>query len=294
MKTNSSFIICILFSILAHTQTMNREVLKEGRSPYLIGKIDKSGLTSDNYNTWFSKNYETYQIDKETIKKLQSQLSDYKILVFMGTWCGDSKRRVPEFYKVLEASNFPENQLQVIAVSNESNLYKQSPNHEEAGLNIHRVPTFIFYKNGKEVNRIVEEPVISFEKDILTIITSNNYESNYAIVDKIHTILTTKGVKGLKKDRNDIVKKYEDKVGSMYELNTYAKVLKTINKKEHALEVLKMNILLFPKEYRTYLNLAKFQKDNGNKEGALKTLKKGLEALPENKVLSQKVKSIEL
>ena len=102
--------------------------------------------------------------------------------MFMGTWCGDSKRQVPKFYKILEASNFPMDQFTAVAVSREADLYKQSPQHEEEGLNIVRVPTFIFLKNGKEVNRIIEKPIETLEKDIEKIITANNYKSNYLVL----------------------------------------------------------------------------------------------------------------
>lgn len=126
-------------------------------------------------------------------------LKGYTITLFLGTWCGDSKQEVPKFYKVLEACNFPLDQLSVIAVSRKPNMYKQSPQHEEAGLNIHRVPTFIFYINGKEINRIVEHPIETFEQDIQNIIIKNKYKSNYQIVTAIDNILKKKGLKGLKR-----------------------------------------------------------------------------------------------
>ena len=49
----------------------------------------------------------------------------------------------------------------------------------EKGLNITNVPTFIFYKNGKEVNRIVESPRVSLEQDMIDIINGNNYKHIY-------------------------------------------------------------------------------------------------------------------
>ena len=62
----------------------------------------------------------------------------------MGTWCGDSKQDVPKLYKVLEACHFPMEKFTAIAVSKQPNIYKQRPQREEAGLNIHSVPTVIF------------------------------------------------------------------------------------------------------------------------------------------------------
>lgn len=175
--------ITLIFSTCG-AQNLNVEFNPKGKQPYLIGKIDKSGFDSETYNTWFSNNYDNYEPNLEIIKDIGSNLNDYEIIFFMGTWCGDSKREVPKFYKILEALDFPVNQLTAVAVSREPGMYKESPQHEEAGLNIVRVPTFIFFKEGKEVNRIIERPVETLEKDILKIISSNDYKPNYFGVKK--------------------------------------------------------------------------------------------------------------
>ena len=47
-------------------------------------------------------------------------------------------------------------------------------------MNIHHVPTFILYQNGIEVNRIIETPVESLEKDLIAIIQAKKYSSNYS------------------------------------------------------------------------------------------------------------------
>jgi thiol-disulfide isomerase/thioredoxin len=101
--------------------------------------------------------------------------SRYSIQLFFGTWCGDSKREVPRMLKVLYQSGFKDTAIDLIAVSNHDTLYKQSPLHEERGLNIIRVPTLIVYQSGKEIGRIVETPVESIEKDIWQIVQRRNY-----------------------------------------------------------------------------------------------------------------------
>ena len=57
--------------------------------------------------------------------------------------------------------------------------YKQSPNPEAKGLNIHRVPTFIFYKDAKEIGRFVERVRESLEKDMLKIVSGQEYKHFY-------------------------------------------------------------------------------------------------------------------
>nr|WP_321235995.1 tetratricopeptide repeat protein [uncultured Psychroserpens sp.] len=292
MKNYIIYILTCAFSITTIAQDINTEIAIEGETPFLLGKIDKDGLTSANYNSWFSKNYNDYNADKSTLKSIATQLNAYQITLFMGTWCGDSKKEVPRFYKILEACNFPENQLTVVAVSRKADMYKQSPKHEEAGLNIHRVPTFIFYKDGKEVNRIVEHPVESLEKDILNIITTNDYTSNYQIVAKVNGIIENNGLKGLKKASKTIIKSYKNELKSMYELNTYAHILFTTNRSNEALEVLKLNTKLFPKESKTYQNLGNKYYVLGNTRKARKQYKKALKLNPDNKDLAKRLKTL--
>ena len=210
----------------------------------------------------------------------------------MGTWCGDSKREVPKIYKILETLKFPKEQLTTVAVGRNGDMYKKSPEHEEAGLNIHRVPTLIFYKNGKEVNRIVEHPVESFEADILNITTKNNYTSNYILVSKVDKILKEKGVKGLQKKQNKLIKKYKEVTSSMYELNTYGRVLSGSEKTEEAIAVFSLNTKLFPDQPRTYMSLANTLGANGYKEEAIEVLENAIKKLPKNKDLEKNLEVI--
>lgn len=293
MKTNIIPLIFILvYSIQLNAQTLNQEISKDGEIPYLLGEIDKNGLEGENYASWFTKNLDGYQPNQTLINEINTELKTYTIKLFMGTWCGDSRQEVPKLYKVLEACNFPMNQLTVIAVSRQPNLYKQSPQHEEAGLNIHRVPTIIFYKEEKEVNRIVEHPVESFEEDIKNIITVNDYKSNYQIVAAIDEILKKKGLKGFKKSNKKLLNSYDGIVTSMFELNTYAKILYGTNRIDEAIEVFTFNTKLFPNEVRTYMSLANTIAINGNPNEGIKILKKATELFPENEDLKQNLENL--
>ena len=285
MKQYILIVATVLSSILSPAQDINKEINIDDETPFLLGKIDKNGLTSDHYNEWFSKNYNDYELDQEIIQAIGSKLNAYQITLFMGTWCGDSKMEVPRFYKILEACNFPENQLTVIALSRKPYMYKQSPNHYEAGLNIHRVPTFIFYKNKKEVNRIVEHPVETLESDILNIITSNNYKSNYQIVSKIDALLKEEGLNGLKKKSKKLIKAFDGKLTSMYELNTYGRILYTSNRTSEAIEVFKLNTKLFPDEPRTFMSLANTLGINGDQNEAVSVIEKAIKLFPDNQDL---------
>ncbi|MBV7270612.1 TlpA family protein disulfide reductase [Winogradskyella luteola] len=293
MKTNiTSIIIALIISSQLGAQNLNVEITENTKSPYLLGKIDKSGLEGENYKSWFTKNYTDYKPNTALVSKISSELKSYDIMLFMGTWCGDSKKEVPKLYKVLEACDFPMEQLTVVAVSRQPDMYKQSPQHEEAGLNIHRVPTIIFYKEGKEVNRIVEHPVNSFEEDILNIITKNDYKSNYQIVAAVYKILNKKGAKGLKRKQKKLLQKYKEKVSGMYELNTYGRILYGTNRLEEAIAVFEFNTKLFPDQPRVFMSLANTLGASGYKEKAIEVLEKAIELHPKNEDLKQNLEVI--
>ncbi len=287
-QTYLILIMTLVWSCTSQSQSLNTEIAEQGKKPHLLGKIDKTGLTSSNYKHWFLSQFNDYQLNEEVIDKIQSKLRKYDILVFMGTWCGDSRREVPRFYKVLEAAKFPMDQLTMIAVSRKPTMYKQSPGHEERGLNIHRVPTFIFYKKGKEIHRIVESPVKSLEEDILNIL-EGDYQSNYEIVNQVSRIVNDKDFydKALKS-----ISSYKQLAKNMYELNTYARLLSTQNKTEQAIQVFKLNTILFPDQPRTYMSLANTLGANGHKERAVKVLTQALDVHPNHKGIQENLTMI--
>jgi thiol-disulfide isomerase/thioredoxin len=188
--------IC-LSSFTIFAQSFNKEINK-GNKKVLLGKINQEALSSKPYQEWFQKNKDAYTPKIEVINNLKPKLENYTITAFMGTWCGDSKRDIPKLYAVLEAVNFPLDRLTIIAVARESNSYKQSPGGEHEGQNIHRVPTIIIYKNGEEVNRMIESPVVSLEEDLLNII-EGTYISNHNLVTVTNNLLQTHGPEKLVK-----------------------------------------------------------------------------------------------
>ena len=284
MKTNILILLFLLFfPFYTNSQSLNNEISIEGETPFLLGKIDKNGFKTDNYASWFTKNHDDYQPDGAITTALYSKLKDYDITLFLGTWCGDSKREVPRFYKILEASNYPMEQLTSIALSRKKGMYKQSPEGHEKGLNIHRVPTFIIYKDGKEINRIVEEPVETLEKDLLNIISGEHYTSSYYIVTEIDNILKTSGLKGLKKTKRTLIKTYQNKLTGLSELNTYAYILFSTNREQEAIEVCKLNIHFFQEDSYVYQSLARKYELIGKYKKAKRLYKKALQLDPKTR-----------
>jgi len=147
----------------------------------LIGEVNQAALEVEPYKSWYTKNLDNYFVNPDVIEAIKSPIQEYEIEAYFGTWCGDSKRDVPKFYKILDETNYDLNRLLIVAVGNEGQLYKKSTGGETEGKNISNVPTFIFYKDGVEVNRIVESAVgNSLEEDVMKIVTGQPYRANYA------------------------------------------------------------------------------------------------------------------
>jgi len=286
----STFFICLLliFTTTIQAQPFNTEVHPEGGSPLLLGKINQDGLSENTYGVWFQKNKTAYTLKPEVIETLKEELSNYTITLYMGTWCGDSKREVPRFYKLLEAANFPMERLTAVAVSRDSDTYKQSPGGEHEGVNIHRVPTFIVYKDGKEVNRIVESPVVSLEEDLSAII-QGTYTSNYHGVTLVHDAIQELGLEKFRKKKKKLVSQLKEEVTNWYELNTYSYTLFQAGKKQEAIEVATLNILLYPNEAKVYENLGNKLKQVEKKTEALENYEKALGLNPENEKLKANI-----
>jgi thiol-disulfide isomerase/thioredoxin len=148
---------------------------KKNANGYLIGIANKESFQDEAFKGWFDNSYEEYTTDKKTMDKLKTAIEGYTIKGFMGSWCGDSKRETPRFYKLLDETSFNQNDFELITVDRS----KKTPDNLQEGLNIIRVPTFIFYKDGEEVGRYVEYPRETLEKDILKIVMGQTYKHSY-------------------------------------------------------------------------------------------------------------------
>ncbi|WP_300566851.1 thioredoxin family protein [Flavobacterium sp.] len=145
------------------------------KTPMLVGTSSKTEIQQEPFSAWYSANHDSYKPNPATIEELKKHINDVSITIFMGTWCEDSQHQVPGFYQVLEQLKFDEKNVTLITVDRS----KSTPDHLEKDKNITNVPTFIFYKNGKEMHRIVESPVESLEKDMLKIVTGQTYKHTY-------------------------------------------------------------------------------------------------------------------
>lgn len=243
----------------------------------ILGKCDKTSLLETPYVDWFREGYTNYKPGPETKKLSDPDLfKNCTIEIFFGTWCGDSKREVPHFLKLLHEIAFPEEKIQMIAVGNKDTLLKQSPEHEEEGKGIFRVPTFIVYKNGNEINRITEFPVNSLEQDLLDIISGNSYQPNYHSFGLIRNWLNN----GTFSNENISYRSMASQLGQLvrdeHELNSLAHVLLRQGKKKEALKIFQSNYYLFSETAITAESLGEAYLKNDNFSSAVFFLERSL------------------
>ena len=141
----------------------------------LVGEVTKNDLLQPPYAAWFQQGFKEYTPSAEAMEVIKNNISEYEIKVFMGTWCPDSRREVPKLFKILELADYDLDKLTMTGLD----YSKSAPGNPQADYDIKRVPTFIFFKDGKEVDRFVEYPQETIAKDIAAIVSEEEYKHSY-------------------------------------------------------------------------------------------------------------------
>ena len=163
MKNNILY-LCFIFGFVACTTPFQS-----------FGEFSRDQLENSTHNNWFLENYNAHPLNKALVSQIDSLFDDIEVTIYMGTWCEDSQREVPGFYKIIDALE-ANDQVRPIVGLNEDKV-SHDGSAEQVGVT--NVPTFIFSKDGEEINRIVEFPIISLEQDILDILQEKGYKHAY-------------------------------------------------------------------------------------------------------------------
>ena len=119
----------------------------------LLGKVSIDELKQKPFAEWYNNEFDNYELDVELLGAI-SDPNQYNYELFLGTWCGDSRREVPRLEKIFIELGIDFNQITIITVDRE----KVSPSNEQEGKDIRYVPTLIVKSNDIEIGRIVESP----------------------------------------------------------------------------------------------------------------------------------------
>ncbi|MEL7001434.1 MAG: hypothetical protein AAFN93_01735, partial [Bacteroidota bacterium] len=220
MKNLYPFTVLSIFVMLSNYSFGQMTYQDANGNTHLAGPFALEILEQDTlYNGWYDESYQSFQVSEKDVS-WKAELEDISVEIYLGTWCGDSKNWVPKFVKLWDSLGLAQNQLHFTALYNGDEKYKQGPNHEEEGLRIHRVPTFIFKRDGAEFARIVETPRNDLETDLAQIALGYPSEPNYRAATYLTKLLEKQTVDSVYKDfRKHIYEAYE-LVSKVNELNT--------------------------------------------------------------------------
>ncbi|GAB4171789.1 MAG: hypothetical protein Kow00108_06320 [Calditrichia bacterium] len=130
----------------------------------LLGTFKKSTLFEE--FPMFKQYCDNYQPDQVAVEELKKYERQVAILIVLGTWCSDSERFVGEFFKI---QGVMDKGFDVLLIGIDRD--KTYPEEIIKKFNIERVPTFVVFRDGSEIGRIIETPMMNIEQDLLSIVT---------------------------------------------------------------------------------------------------------------------------
>ena len=135
----------------------------------MTGRVTRDEL-EEAMPSWMGAMVEA-EIDREAAVALASVEPGAEVTIVLGTWCSDSGREVPRFWRALdEVGGLVPFEIGYLAVDRE----KEEPAELLAGLDLEYVPTFLVRRGGEEVGRVVESAPGGIERDLLALLTGES------------------------------------------------------------------------------------------------------------------------
>lgn len=140
------------------------EILAQGQD--IIGSTSSEEIRTE--HRIFDIYTKRYEPDSSSISYLSEIKYPLQISVIFGTWCHDTKKHLPSFFKIIEEASNPNIQVNYTGISRD----KSQPEGTYERFNLTNTPTFIIYYAEKEIGRIVEQPDLRLEEELVEIIRS--------------------------------------------------------------------------------------------------------------------------
>ena len=91
----------IIFSSFIFAQDYNSIIIDdESEKPMLIGYCTREAFDDSSFSEWWDSEYNLYEVDIGTAEEIKTGFEDLEIKLVLGTWCSDSRREAPRFYKI--------------------------------------------------------------------------------------------------------------------------------------------------------------------------------------------------
>jgi hypothetical protein len=164
-------IICV--TAIAQSPKPGYSVSKDNTGTIIFnGQITFDDLNKEKSFGWLKSGADDYKPKAAAIAYLTKNLSQYNMIVFMGTWCSDSRYLVPKLEKVLQLTAYPMQQNTMYGVDHA----KKTKAIADDKYNITLVPTIILLKGQQEIGRITETVQASIEADLAAIIQKDQQQ----------------------------------------------------------------------------------------------------------------------
>ncbi len=134
-------------------------------SPPLTGMVTRPAIESFN-DVWKGLRAQDYAPEPASVAIIRDNLKDVEVFAVVATWCPDTRRDLPRFFKIADQARLPMKKVRLLAVDRS----KKDPGGQTVKWGVTRVPTFIFLRKGKEIGRVVERPATTLEKDMAGIV----------------------------------------------------------------------------------------------------------------------------
>lgn len=147
-------IAAILFSCSTQRAVTKADftVVPDSADKVLKGIITRATLENDPAFSWLKSNMQYGRPDDAAVQAFREKKDQFSLVVFIGTWCLDTKNLLPKLYQLTDASGFPLEKVQLIATDRK----KQAANNLHEHYKVYAVPAFLVIKDGKEVGRVIE------------------------------------------------------------------------------------------------------------------------------------------
>ncbi|HZF13068.1 MAG TPA: hypothetical protein VFE33_30120 [Thermoanaerobaculia bacterium] len=133
--------------------------------PVLLGAITREQVEAA-VPDWVQAEVESAP-DPAAVKALAAVAPGAEVTVYMGSWCGDSRREVSRLWRTLDdAGGSLPCTIAYVGVDHD----KKEPAALVAGSGLRYVPTLIVKRDGHEVGRIVESAPHGVEQDLLALL----------------------------------------------------------------------------------------------------------------------------
>jgi len=156
------------------TRVADVEISRDPENDRVVykGLFSRKDMEGEPTFSWLPTGIEEYTPDAAAVSYLQKNLPRYRLLIFMGTWCGDTKDLLPKLLKVLQQANIATDDLMMVGMDRQKTTITHEGKRLVRKYKAKSLPTFVVTdSNGEEVGRIVESADKSVEEDLVAIIS---------------------------------------------------------------------------------------------------------------------------